>query len=305
MTGKTPKEGENKLQELMELRSRVLGELETNRKLLSEIEATIAQNFPEQSGIQTSGFPGAADSVIERVGSGIPRLDDLMNGGYPIGSNILLSGPPYSSKVMVANRYIVHSLLTGYPVVVVSLDKDLRTLHDSLEALGLDVVAFEKKGLLKYVDAYSRNIQMDSTDKNAAMIDNAGNLSLFLKTMDSLCSNLVAASGKYRLVFFSLTAWITQSADSKNFTKALQHFSQRRKMEDATTLYLIEDGIFEKSLYENMNYFMDGSIEFRSEGSTEYMRVRGLRDVRSRDWIEILNSGSNVSLGSFELKRIR
>lgn len=76
-------------------------------------------------------------------------------------------------------------------------------------------------------------------------------------------------------------------------------------MEGATTLFLIEDGIFQRNLYENMNYFMDCSIEFGNEASAEYMRVRGMKAVRSRGLIEIMNNGDGISLGSFELKRIR
>lgn len=304
MSEKAQENRKETLQELVNLRNKVIGDLEAGKKLLSEIEAAIASNFPEEkSAIPVKPVVGIEN--LGKAGTGIPRLDDLMNGGFPLSSNILLSGPPYSSKMVVANRFIASSLSGGCPTIIVSLDRDLRSLRESLQSVGVNIQSYEQNGMLKFVDAYSRNIQMDSGDRNAAVIENAANMSLFLKTMDSLCNSVVSTSGKYRMVFFSLTAWITQSSDDKNFTKAFQHFSQRRKMEGATTLYLIEDGIFEKSMYENMNYFMDGSLEFRHEGSTEYMRVRGLRNVRSRDWIEVINSGDNLSLGSFELKRIR
>lgn len=305
MTGKTPENREEKLQELINLRNRVVDDIEASRKLLSEIETAIADNFPDELREAVEIKPETDIDSIGKVGSGIARLDDLMIGGFPASSNILLSGPPYSSKLLVANQFIANSLYSGSPTIIVSLDRDIRILRESLETLGVNVQAYEQKGMLKFVDAYSRNIQMESNDNKAAIIENAGNMSLFLKTMDSLCSSMVSTMGRYRMVFFSLTAWITQSSDDKNFTRALQHFSQRRKMEKATTLYLIEDGIFDKSLYENMNYFMDGSLEFRNEGSAEYLRVRGLRNVRSRDWIEVTNNGNNLSLGSFELKRIR
>lgn len=306
MTEENPSNPDNRLQDLINLRSRVIEDLEKNRKLLAEIEATIASSNPDIVTRTVSSQGRTLDaSNIGNVSTGIPRLDDLLSGGFSQSSNVLLTGPPYSSKFMVADNFIASSLISGYPVIVVSLDRDISSLREDLSGMGLSIESYEKTGLLKFVDAYSRNIQMESDNRNATVIDNAGNVSLFLKTMDTICNSVVSGFGRYSMVFFSLTGWITQSSDDKNFPKAFQHFSQRRKLEGATTLYLIEDGIFQRSLYENLNYFMDGAIEFRSEASTEYLRVRGLKHVRSRDWIEIANNGDGISLGSFELKRIK
>lgn len=107
--------------------------------------------------------------------------------------------------MIVADHFIVASLLSGYPVVVESLDHDIESLMNDLSGIGLSVEAFEENGLLKFVDAYSKNIQMESTNKSAQVIDSAGNVSLFLKTMDSICSSFVSRFGQYRMVFFSLT----------------------------------------------------------------------------------------------------
>lgn len=296
---------DRKLQELINLRSKVLEDMENNRKLLSEIEAEISKTNPVIVTKPPSRKFGGKNEELSMVSTGIPRLDDLLGGGLPETSNVMLSGPPYSSKYTVANHYIVNSLASGFPVIALSLDRDVRSIRQDISSLGVPVETYEERGLLKLIDAYSKNIQMENSSSNATVIDNSANFSIFLKTIDNLCKQFVSEFGRFRMVFYSLTGWITQSGDEKNFPKAFQHFSQRRKLEGSTTLYLIEDGIFEKSLYENMNYFMDGSIEFRNERSTEYLRVRGMNGIKSRDWIEIFHSDGEISLGSFELKRIK
>lgn len=299
MTEETQSSRDN-LEELMALKNRIMEDLEKNRRLLAEVEESIRRLFPNE-GSAGGGRNGAGSP---RVPTGMPRLDALLEGGFPDSSNILLSGPPYSSKFEVADHFIISSLEAGFPVIVVSLDRDLKNMREEISSFGISLGRFEEEGMLKFIDAYSRNIQMESDLKGATTIDNAGNTSNFLKTMDSICASVSSRHGKYRMVFFSLTGWITQTADERNFPKAFQHFSQRRKLEGATTLFLIEDGIFQKSLYENLNYFMDGAIEFRHEASSEYLRVRGLKNTRSRDWVEVINSGDGITLGSFELRRI-
>lgn len=305
MSEDNPQKNDKKLKELINLRSKTLEDLENNRKLLSEIESEISKFNPVLVTHKPFRQHDGLNGINSVISTGIPRLDDLLGGGLPEASNIMLSGPPYSSKYTIANQFIVNSLSSGYPVIVLSLDRDVRSIRQDISSLGVPVETYEEKGLLKLIDAYSKNIQMENSTSKATVIDNSTNFSIFLKTLDNLCGQFTSEFGKYRMVFYSLTGWITQSGDEKNFPKALQHFSQRRKLEGSTTLYLIEDGIFERNLYENMNYFMDGSVEFRSESSTEYLRVRGLKNIRSRDWIEMLNDDGNISLGSFELKRIK
>lgn len=305
MSEEKEKKKASKLQDLINLRSKVLEDLDNNRKLLSEIEAEISRANPVLVTNQGKQDFKKTDFHYDLVSSGIQRLDDLLGGGLAESSNVMLSGPPYSSKYDVANSFIVKSLSDGYPVIVVSLDRDVEAIRYDISSMGAPVESYEERGFLKLLDAYSKNIQMDVSNKSATIIDNSSNFSIFLKAMDNICAKFVSEFGRYRMVFFSLTGWITQSGDEKNFPKALQHFSQRRKLEGSTTLYLIEDGIFEKNLYENMNYFMDGSIEFRTESSSEYIRVRGMKRVRSRDWIELMYDGNGITLGSFELKRIK
>lgn len=296
---------DKKLQQLIALRNRVMEDIEKSRTLLTEIEEAIAGNNPVVLHSQGTAKKTASADDLYSATTGIPRLDELLGGGFGKASNILLIGPPYSSKFTVADSFIAASLRSGYPVIVVSLDRDIRDLRNDLSGLCGPLEHYEQNGLLKFVDAYSRSIQMETEGTSATIIDNAGNVSNFLRTMDTICESVRDRFGQYRMVLFSLTGWITQVSDEKNFTKAFQHFSQRRKLEGATTLFLIEDGIFQGSLYENMNYFMDGAVEFRNEVSTEYLRIRGLKNVRSRDWVEIVHSGNGLSLGSFELKRIK
>ncbi|HLH86467.1 MAG TPA: hypothetical protein VKU79_06365, partial [Thermoplasmataceae archaeon] len=61
----------------------------------------------------------------------------------------------------------------------------------------------------------------------------------------------------------------------------------------------------EESVYEEINYFMDGVIELNNQENTEYLRVRGIRDVRTREWVDIRPAGNTIDLGSFNIKRIK
>ncbi|WP_393971352.1 RAD55 family ATPase [Oxyplasma meridianum] len=238
-----------------------------------------------------------------KISSGIPKLDDLLNGGIDIPSNIVLKGPPFSGKEILARNFIAKSISENIPVLIVSVDKDIGKIKsDVMKILGGSVDP-EETGLLKFIDAYSKTVQIQSPSKHAIVSEGVSNYSLFIKTIDAASTDMLENYGNFKFLFFTLTGMISQ-IDPKFFIKTLQHIAQKRRSENAVSLYLMDLGVFDDNVYESANYVMDGEIEFRVDFSKNYLRVRGMGNVKSRDWIEIMFHGNSFDLGSFDLKRV-
>ena len=260
----------------------------------SEVNAPIPQH--QDISLPATGIPG-------KISSGISKLDDLLNGGIDIPSNIVLKGPPFSGKEVLARNFIARSLSENIPVIAVSLDRDVGKIKsDVMKILG-GIEDPEENGLLKFIDAYSKTVQLQSPSKHAVVSDGVANYSLFIKTLDAAAADMIESHGTYRFIFFTLTGMISQ-IDPKFFIKTLQHITQKRRSEHVVSIYLMDQGIFDESVYESANYVMDGEIEFRVDFSKNYLRVRGMGNVKSRDWIEIMFHGNSFDLGSFDLKRV-
>lgn len=287
-------------EELLNLRTRLLEQIEQSSRLLAEVERSLHVTSAPIS-VKPEAYSAAA--VGGRAATGIPKLDDLLRGGYPAPSNVVLNGPPFSSKEMFASQFIAESIAEDYPIIVLALDREPSSITATLGDTAM-VDQWQKSGKLTVIDAYSRFVQVEPMDASAIVIDGSSNISNFMKSIDSVCSRIISQAGKYRMVVYSLTGLMTQT-DEKTFIRSVQHISQRRKAEGSVSLYLLEDGIFERKIYENVNYFMDISLEFRTETAVEYLRVRGLPSARTREWVEIIRNERNVDLGSFDLKRVR
>ena len=50
---------------------------------------------------------------------------------------------------------------------------------------------------------------------------------------------------------------------------------------------------------------MDGTIEFKIVNTKQYVKVVGLSNARTREWVEVYNRGETFDLGSFSLERVR
>jgi len=241
---------------------------------------------------------------ITRISTGVEKMDDLLIGGIRTATNVLLAGPPYSTKNTLAWNFIGRSLKEKTPAIIVTTDRDIEEIKYELSRISGNVQEAEDQGLLKFVDAYSRSIQAESRSPHAIVIDNIINVSALMKAVDTVAADMRLKYPYYRLLFTSLTSYVNE-LDEKIMLRFVQQFVQKRKSENGVAFYLIESSLFDKRTIESISYFMDGSIEFKNEAAKSYLKVEGMGNVRSREWIEIYPIDSSFDLGAFTLEKIK
>jgi KaiC/GvpD/RAD55 family RecA-like ATPase len=79
--------------------------------------------------------------IIERIRSGIPGLDELIGGGIPKGSVILLSGTCGTGKTIASLQFLWQGLIEGEKVVYISFEEPIKHVKLCAMQFGWD---FEK-----------------------------------------------------------------------------------------------------------------------------------------------------------------
>lgn len=87
-----------------------------------------------------------------RVKTGIPGFDELVAGGLPKESNILLTGIPGTGKTIFALQYLYNGAKNGEDGVYVTLDQSRYALLDQARKLGWDLESLEKDKKIKIVE---------------------------------------------------------------------------------------------------------------------------------------------------------
>lgn len=241
---------------------------------------------------------------IRQISTGVEKLDELLVGGVRTSSNALLQGPPYSNKYVLAWNFVAQALKENTPVIVITTDKDIREIKYEVGQITGNVEEAEEKGLLKFIDVYSRSMQSASPSPSAIVIDNIINISSLLKAVDQTSAKMREEHPYYRLLFSSLTSYVNE-LDEKVLLKFIQQFVQKRKSENCFSFNILESSLFEKKVIEAISYLMDGSIQFKSEGAKTYLKVDGLGNARSREWVEIYPMDTSFDLGAFTLEKIK
>jgi len=102
--------------------------------------------------------------TIEMVKTGIAGLDDLVGGGFPAGSCVLVSGKIGTGKSIFAMQYVAKGITDyGDLGVLVSLERGKKDLYRDASAFGLHLQRLEKEGTLQIlggsISAVSREMR--------------------------------------------------------------------------------------------------------------------------------------------------
>lgn len=250
---------------------------------------------------------------MERVPTGIKGLDNLIEGGLPLGSTVLVTGSPGTGKTIMGLEYIYRGANDfGEKGMFISFEQDPKDIKEQSKQLGFEnIEKLEQEGKIVFasltahmVDKHTANdIITEITERKAEriVVDSLSalliNAPLHLVKYDNDLKGLIKESKEAKLR-------LTTEDIKKNF---IYKFMSDIKNTKATTLMLSEipensehlssDGISE--------FVADGvlRITFESLGGdfSRSMTIRKMRETKNDEGIHPLEiSGDGVVVHSLE-----
>src|SRR5688572_791138 len=178
----------------------------------------------------SSGDAHQKQPVKLRARTGVPGLDDILNGGLPIGHLYLIEGDPGTGKTTVGLQFLMHGAAQGERVLYVTLSESKTELQEGAESHGwsldgVDIYEFAPtEESLRTEDQYSHfhpsEIEFQDTTQH------------ILEKIEAL--------HPARVVFDSLSELRLLARDSLRFRRqilALKHFFLNR----CCTVILLDD----------------------------------------------------------------
>jgi len=273
------------------------------RQKIEELE-TLQRKAQGESDLErpATGAGGAST----KVRSGVRRLDDLLFGGFPPGSQMLVNGPAHSGKEVLSRLFVAEGLKQNVPAVWVVTDKTYTQIRDDMVQLFPSYPDAEQKGMVRYIDLYSRSVGMTQSEPGVRLLSasDKGVLDQLNSAASNATAELKEKHGGYRLVFESIST-LTQYLDGASLFRFLQPFTGRRKLDGAVAYFELETGMHSESDLQTLEHMMDGSINLKVEQLKTFLSVKGISEVQSRAWIGYTFSKKAFSLGSFSLDHIR
>lgn len=92
-----------------------------------------------------------------RIRMGIPRLDDMLGGGIPVGYSLLVVGPSGSGKTILATEFLAEGVRRGEPGVIAAFEKSPNQL------LSTQLQTLVNAGHVGVIDTRSLDLSIDET----------------------------------------------------------------------------------------------------------------------------------------------
>jgi len=246
----------------------------------------------------------AIEFNVAKVKTGNSRLDDLLLGGIPFGSNVLIHGPPFIGKEIMIAQFVAEGLKKGVPCIWVITDKTPKDIREEMAPILSGYEEYEHRGLVKYIDSYSKSMGEAADDPHAIFISEPTDHDGIMEATDKVAKEFKEKHKYYRLAFRSLSTLVAYSDPNTAF-RFLNPFCGRRKREGAVSMYVIEKGMHGEQEIQMLGSIMDGMVDFKLDQLKSNFSIQGISDVQSRSYIRYTVGKHGLSIGSFSLDHIR
>ncbi len=236
--------------------------------------------------------------VIRRVSTGIPGMDELLNGGFPARNVILLAGGPGTGKSIFSQQYIYYGLKNSEPGIYVTLEEHPVAVRENMKQFGWDPAPYEEQGLFAMVDGFTAGIGRAAEREKFVVYDPTDVRSL-VDTIKEAIEFIKESTGKLpvRGVVDSVTTlYLTKPATARSIVLQLKKIFSGYGI---TTIFVSQVSVAERGFGgPGVEHAVDGIIRLdldevggELKRSLIIWKMRGTRHDMRRHEFEITDNG--------------
>jgi circadian clock protein KaiC len=245
---------------------------------------------------------GIAPVSSKRVGTGIPRLDEVLGGGVYAGSTILISGLPGTSKTTLAASFAAAAGDRGERVLYMSFDEFPDRIVRNVASVGIDLASHRDSERLTLNSRQARGTQIE--EHYVHIVDLLRSHQPDFLVIDPISALLKAASEENA---FETTERLLQLASARGITTVLTSLNEGEMAEGEATL---SQASTIADTWISLSYHVRGGERNRalsvvkSRGSAHSNQVRELiLSSEGLDLADVYQFGTEVLMGTARLHK--
>ena len=198
---------------------------------------------------------------------------------------IVLESPPLSGKKEFIVKCVLSNLKKSKPIAIVLTDGSPEQLKEEMNSKKIELVQFEKKGLLMFVDCYSKHMGLKPPESqyikrvSSPLALNEISIALteikefFLKKYDT-----------FYVLLHSLSSMLMYSNIS-TISRFIPPLISKIKDSGGNIVFTVEQGMHDSNTIATIEHFADIIIALKIDEEKMMIKTRGL-DLY-KDWTEI------------------
>ncbi|MHA1632555.1 MAG: RAD55 family ATPase [Candidatus Freyarchaeota archaeon] len=224
---------------------------------------------------------------MKLVKTGIPGLDDLLNGGLAEGSATVLTGPIGTLKSYIGQQFIYEGLKRREPCIYVSTLQDLRDVEGQVKLnFGWDLKPYVQKNLLRFVDLYALWV---AKSRDITRPLDAG------QVVEKIFDAEERVSGG-RELFHSLSPLFNFLEDERAVLRLVHVIRAKAKKAGVTVLFMLDEGAQPRQVEENIKSACDYVLTTDIVGKDRKIRVTKSLTRHELEWHNLILTDRGVKV---------
>ncbi|MFX1486019.1 MAG: RAD55 family ATPase [Promethearchaeota archaeon] len=215
--------------------------------------------------------------------TGIDLLDNMLEGGLPSSTAIVVVGESGVGKSIMCQKFLHEGLKNGDGAIYVALSESSNTIASTMKRMGWDITNYLENEQLMFIESYpSKTLFVEGNYFDPR------NLSLLNLKIASAFSYM-RKYDKVRLVIDSLSDLIEYDREGRYIGNFLDELIANIHLDNVSCLCTLTPEVQPEEVREQVQSGFDGEIEFRfTEVAGSYqrqVRVKRVRDeYRNSKW---------------------
>jgi len=221
---------------------------------------------------------GKDNSSSARESTGIPRLDEVIGGGFPRPSIVAIIGAPGCGTTSFCKRFVVSSLLRGRRVMMIPADEpDQHYLRHFESIQSFDIRSHIQSKKLVVFDLYEKFTEYlgirDYTDLE--FVKDAPLATITMAGQEFVMNEIGQEPRKFNIVIDSLTA-LSPFIGLRGIHVAIHEAQNIVRARNHIIIMTAHDGVLEGNIVQALRQYADSVIR---------MRMRWVRSELKREMI--------------------
>src|SRR5881409_622719 len=217
---------------------------------------------------------------MPRLPTGVPGFDAMVQGGLPVGSSVVLQGPPGQEKLRFALTFLAEGLKSGGSALVVTSSQSPDAVIADLRELGVNLDSVTNENRLRVVDWYSWSEEtVQDTEERGIVIRS----SIDLTNLGVALSRAIAGltGGGSRRAVIELLSPATSSYEVTQVYAFAQSAKRKFDRHQFTSLVLLEKEMHSGAQLTTLHQPFDGVIEIeRTRSGDRILRKIGVLHLK-------------------------
>ncbi|WXG46352.1 MAG: ATPase domain-containing protein [Candidatus Atabeyarchaeum deiterrae] len=225
---------------------------------------------------------------MERVSTGIEGLDRFVDGGYPKGRSVLVSGDPGSGKTTFGLHFLLDGIVNHKEngVLVTLMEEAKTVLFENAAEFGFDLAKYESEGSLCILDVSPVRVVVDKEMAYAIPCEETelGTRGFNVSELISLINKNIMQSNARRVVIDSVTPLMLSRKDPFEVRYDISTIIRALDAALVTSLLMSENlSCFEENGKVGFESFLtDGVVVLRTIWDSRNIRKRNLEILKMR-----------------------